>query len=61
MSPNAIPAEAATPGVRTSGMAPPRRSLDPKPRTPGDLTNAPLEDEVLHDDDSIEDSDADNN
>lgn len=61
VSPNAIPAEAATPGVRTSGMAPPRRSLDPKPRTPGDLTDAPLEDEVLHDEDSIEDSDADNN
>jgi len=60
VSPNAIPAEAATPGVRTSGMAPPSRSLDPKPPATGDLTDAPLEDEVLHDDDSGEDGDADN-
>jgi len=61
VSSNAIPAEAATPGVRTSAMAPPSRSLDPKPPTTRDLTNAPLEDEVLHDDDSGEDGDADNN
>jgi len=44
-----------------SGMAPPSWSLDPKPRITGDLTDAPLEDEVLHDDASGEDSDADNN
>jgi hypothetical protein len=30
------------------------------PRTPGDLRDAPLEDEVLHDDDSGKDSDDDN-
>jgi MscS family membrane protein len=60
VSPSVIPSEAATPGVRTSGMAPPSRSLEPKPQTPGDLTAAPLEDEVLHDDDSGEDGDADN-
>ena len=61
VSPSAIPAEAAMPGIRSSGMAPPSRSLDPKPQIPGDLTDAPLEDEVLHDDDSGQDSDADNN
>ena len=60
VSSSAIPAEAATPGVRTSEMAPPSRALDPKPRTPGDLTAAPIEDKVLHDDNAGEDSDADN-
>ncbi len=60
VSPSAIPAEVATPGVRTSGMAPSSRFLDSKPRTPGDLRDAPLEDEVLHDDDSGKDSDDDN-
>jgi MscS family membrane protein len=59
VSPSAIPAEAATPGVRTSGMAPPSRAFGPKPRAPGDLTDAPLEDEVLHADDSGEDGDED--
>jgi hypothetical protein len=42
-------------------MAPPSRSLDPKPPAPGDLTNAPLEDEVLLVDDSGENDDTDNN
>ena len=60
VSPSVIPSEAATPGIRTSGMAPSSRSLEPKPQTPGDLTAAPLEDEVLHDDESGKDSDADN-
>lgn len=59
VSPSAIPAKAATPGVRTSGMAPPSRALGPKHRAPGDLTDAPLEDEVLQDDDSGENGDAD--
>ncbi len=59
VSPGAIPAEATTPGVRTSGMTPPNRSLVPKPRPPGDLTAAALEDKVLHDDNAGEDSDAD--
>jgi MscS family membrane protein len=59
VSPSAIPAEAATPGVRTSGMAPPSRAFGPKPRAPGDLTDAPLEDEVLHADDSGADADED--
>jgi hypothetical protein len=40
-------------------MAPPSRSLDPKPRGSGDLTDAPLEDEVLLDNDSGEDGDLD--
>ena len=59
VSPNAIPAEAAKSGVRAPGMAPPGRSLDSKPPATGDLTNAPLEDNVLLDEDSGEDGDTD--
>ncbi|MCK4786496.1 MAG: mechanosensitive ion channel family protein, partial [Desulfobacteraceae bacterium] len=61
VSPNAIPAEAAKSGVRAPGMAPPGRSLDSKPPATGDLTNAPLEDNVLLDEDSGEDGDTDIN
>jgi MscS family membrane protein len=60
VSSSAIPAEVAAPGVRTSGVAPPNRSLNSKPRTHRDLTDASLGDEVSHDDDSGKDSDDDN-
>lgn len=61
VSPNAVPAEAAKSGVRAPGMAPPGRSLDSKPPATGDLTDAPLEDNVLLDEDSGEDGDTDIN
>jgi MscS family membrane protein len=59
VSPSAIPAEAAAPDLRTSGVAPPKRDFGAKPRAPGDLTDAPLEDEVLYEDDSGADGDED--
>jgi MscS family membrane protein len=59
VSASAIPAKAVTLGEGTAGMAPPSCVSGPKPRAPGDLTDAPLEDEVLHADDSGEGGDVD--
>jgi MscS family membrane protein len=61
VSPGTIHKKEAMSGVRTPGMEPPSRSLDPKPMAVGDLTDAPFENEVLHDKDSGEEGDADDN
>lgn len=54
-SPGAILPEAAELGVRTAAIAPPSRSVGPSPRAPRDVTDAPLEDEILHDEGAGED------
>jgi MscS family membrane protein len=54
-SPSTIFTEAAERGVRAAAMAPPDRSIGPSPRPLSDMTDVPLEDEVLHHEDTGED------